>query len=410
MFRLQEHHLHLPHFSVDMNHNMRVLYVVRFLRDLVNKLTTFFVPIFIYQTATAGSFNYLLSGSDVRKGILAISLFYIICGITSLTSLLPIARLGKRFGHTTLLFVSHVLFAIFLLLLFFSQTNHWLVFAAAVVEGVQISFFWPSYFTLITKSAAKKHLGEDLGLIQFLLRLASLISPAIGGTIAVFFGFDTLFLTGMLFVAFTAIATSFMKPEPEHDRVSLSEFREWMREAAFKSLALSYIGRYVNDAVYVLWPVYIFVLLGAVDSVGYLHTLSLFLAMLITFVGSMSIDHSKSKKPFVLSGVALSFLWLLRAQIISFWHIAIIDTVDKLTSNFYWLAYDSRFMKRGKGSQAFSYFMYREIIIQMAVIVFWSILALLFWLIEFDWNTLFVVAAIGVLISLLVNESRPRQK
>ena len=43
----RSHHLHLPFLRVDNNKELRALYIMRVLRDLVNQSTFFFLPIFL---------------------------------------------------------------------------------------------------------------------------------------------------------------------------------------------------------------------------------------------------------------------------------------------------------------------------------------------------------------------------
>ena len=146
-----------------------------------------------------------------------------------------------------------------------------------------------------------------------------------------------------------------------------------------------------------------FIFLGSVDKVGYLYTISLFIAMMFTFFVSVYIDHTKSRKPFLLSGGVLTALWLIRTQFLSILGIAIIDVVDRLTSNFHWLFYDMIMMKRGKGRNALSYFVYREIILNITSICFWSIFAT-FFVVGLGWDSLFLFAAIGVSLSVLMKD------
>ena len=202
------------------------------------------------------------------------------------------------------------------------------------------------------------------------------------------------------------ILTLFMDIKGTRDVVSFKEFRGWLREKQFKKLTLSIAGRYINDAALFVWPLYVFIFLGSVDKVGYLYTISLFIAMMFTFFISVYIDHTKSRKPFFLSGGILSVLWLLRTQFLSILSIALIDVVERLTSNFHWLFFDMLLMKRGKGSNALSYFVYREIVLNVTAIAFWVIFAG-FFMLNWGWNSLFLFAAVGVILSLLMKDREP---
>jgi hypothetical protein len=125
--------------------------------------------------------------------------------------------------------------------------------------------------------------------------------------------------------------------------------------------------------------------------------------ILSLFIGA-KLDKREHKRPFFISGGLLSLLWVIRSQIIGYWSIALVDAFDKLTGSFHWLFFDRVLISRGKGREAFSYFIYREIIISVTVVVFWSIFALTFLLWPLEWKGLFIMAAVGVLMSLLISK------
>ena len=90
--------------------------------------------------------------------------------------------------------------------------------------------------------------------------------------------------------------------------------------------------------------------------------------------------------------------------VVNIWSIAILNAFDKLTASFHWLFFDRSWLLRGKGREALSYFTYREIIYSLAAVFFWLIVASLFYFFIFAWKTLFIIAAVGVLLTLLIKE------
>lgn len=409
MPRTREYHLHLPHINlphlnVDMSRNMNLLYGVRVTRDLIYRIAIFFLPIFLYQQGSSDSFWRFLPGSELQRGALLIVLFYLTHRITSLFTGIGIGKLITKIGYQKAMLMGFGLFAIFLSLLYAKPNPGLLILVAAFVNGLETNFFWNSYLTLMSKLALSKHMGEDLGLLHFFLQLGQAIAPALGGMLVVAFSFSALFMVGLVGTLICILLVLQMELKKERDKISWKEFLKWTREKTFLRLAVSQTGRYLNDAILVFWPLYVFLILGSVDRVGLLYTLSLFLAMIVSFGVGFYIDHSKSKKPFYISGGILSLLWLLRSSVVSFWQIAIIDTIDRLTANFYFIFADSILFKRSKGGQALSYFVYREILVSCAAIVFWLIVGSLFIVFANPWTALFILAAVGVLLVLLIKE------
>ena len=409
MPRTREYHLHLPHlhlprFHVDTSKNMNLLYGVRVSRDLIYRLAIFFLPIFLYQQGSTDPFWNFIPGGDLQRGVLLLVFFYLIHRLTVLATGIGIGKLITKIGYQKAMLTGFGLFSIFLSLLYIRPNPGWLLLLGAFINGLETNFFWNTYFTLISKLTLQRHIEEDLGILHFFRQLAQAIAPALGGILVVSFGFPALFMVGLVGALVSVLFVLQMELKSERDRVSWAEFVKWTQEKTFLRLAVSQAGRYLNDAVLVFWPLYVFLILGSIDRVGFLYTLSLFLAMLVSFGVGFYIDHQKSKRPFYISGGVLSLLWLLRSQVISFWQIALIDTVDRLTANFYFIFHDSILFKRSKGGQALSYFVYRELMVSMAAILFWLIVGALFLVFADPWTALFLLAAVGVLLGLLIKE------
>lgn len=405
MPRYRDYHLHLPHIHLDTSShpNLRYLYGVRVARDLVNKLALFFMPIFLFEFGKSSGLYAFTGVSEFHQGILALGIHYVLYGLIALASAIPLAQLVRKNGHQKVMVFSYLLRLVSLTLLYMSTATPLLIFVAVFFEAIQSNLFWPSYHTVLSQNTLKNHMGQDLGVLQFLLQLVAVVSPALSGFVAASIGLSSIFLIALVGTLVGMIFTLFMDIKYQRDAISLREFVTWLKEVRFRKLTLSIMGRYVNDAALYVWPLYVFIFLGAVDKVGYLYTISLFIAMLFTFFISVYIDHNKSRKPFFLSGGVLSLLWLVRTQFLSVIGIAIIDTVDRLTSNFHWLFFDMVLMKRGKGSNALSYFVYREMILNITAILFWSAF-MAFFLFDLGWNSLFVFAAVGVGLSLLMKD------
>jgi hypothetical protein len=70
------------------------------------------------------------------------------------------------------------------------------------------------------------------------------------------------------------------------------------------------------------------------------------------------------------------------------------------------LFFDRSWILRGKGREALSYFVYREMIYSFAAIIFWLIIAALFFFFVVAWKSVFILASIGVLLTLLIKEHK----
>lgn len=405
MFRIKDHHLHLPHITFDNTKNLRLLFGIRVIRDLVNKMSLFFVPVFLYTVGSSSNFFSWANFDPFQKGMLTISVYYVIHGIFGFLGGIPSGILYRKIGYQRSFVFSFLLRSLFFVLLYFSKQNPALLFIAVILDAINQQMFWSGYYTVLSKDAHKKNIGKDLGLLYTLIQIVAVISPAISGYIAYMVGIEFLFLIGLVLTILSSIFAISMEVEISKNSVSFKEFFRWLHESRFVTLGASFAGKYIYDASIYIWPLYIYLILGSVDKVGYLYTVSLFLALVFTYFTGNYIDKHKNKKPFYFSGGALSLITILRTQVVTIWGIAFIDMFDKLISNVYNIYFDSMFMKRGKGHSADSFFIYREMLLNITTVVFWTFVGI-FFIFFSGWKSLYILASVGVLVGLLMKDSK----
>jgi len=342
--------------------------------------------------------------SGLKEGIFNVVIVYLLMTSVAFFSGIPIAKILTKYGIRNGFLMGHLLYCLFILCLYLSKSNPYLIFTAAVINGFQINFFWNSFHYSLSRESSETKIGSNLGLINFLLNLLSMISPALGGLIIVTLGYQTLFLLGLLIILGGVIFSILLDNVKVKDTISWQEFFTWLKEPGFRRLGLSFAGRYFNDATISLWTLYMFILLGSTEEVGYFYSLSLFLALFVSYGAGSFLDKNKGRKQFLFSGGFLSIFWILKGFLVNVWSITILNAVDRLTSSFHWLFFDRSWVLRGKGREALSYFVYREMIYNFAAIIFWLIVAAIFYFFIAAWRSLFVVASVGVLLTLLIKE------
>ncbi len=233
--------------------------------------------------------------------------------------------------------------------------------------------------------------------------LIGAVTPAISGILNTQLGFQFVFFLGILGAMASFCLILLISDSCDLDTVSFSELKEWLGEKRYERLTTAIAGRYVYDVVLFIWPFYLFTLFGSVERVGILATLSLFLALIVSIISTFKLDSLKSRTPYKISGVTIALTWFLRTQLFSVWGVALADALDRVSSNYHWLFFDTIWYKRGKGAQAHSFFVYHELLLSLAVCIIWIvILAVL--LISGNWKILFILSGLGVLATLMLKE------
>ncbi|HCR80963.1 MAG: hypothetical protein UX28_C0001G0029 [Candidatus Pacebacteria bacterium GW2011_GWA1_46_10] len=398
------HQVLFPRITVDNSRNMKVLFSIRVLRELANKLALFFLPVFLFQLGISTRFLAAWGLTSFQSGVVLLALYFAVAKLMVVLLAIPAGDFIRRYGFAASLMLSHLLYAVTLIGFRLALENlNWLWLAIAT-DGVNSTLMWGSFNTLFSKDARKARMGRELGLIQALLNVIWMIAPAVSGIVIFMFGYESLFSAGLVIVGINILLAAFVTAARERDDVSLKEFSWWIRERRFVKLSASIGGKTIHDLAIFVWPLYVFLLLGNTERVGILYSLSFLLSVIIELFLSERIDHHHRRRPFYISGGMLSVLWALRSQVFTPWAIALVDTFDKLTGNYHWLFFDRLLFNRGKGRAALSYFIYREFIVGVSAMGFWLLFALIFLIWPLEWRGLFALAAVGVLLTLLVNK------
>ncbi len=390
--------------------NLRWLNFSVFFRQIGAKLATFYLPLFLYELVDFFPANHwlLADKSRIQQGMIIIAAFYLIERIAMIFSAMPFGQLTQKIGHDRMLILGTSIFMLNLVF-FLNLKNHFVLLPiVAVLSGLKVTSYWHSYRTLLERNSYKKDIGKNTSLKRILDNIVGIITPLVGGFVIKLFGYDFLFYAALISLLISILGDLNLNIKEELDEVSWKEYLSWMKEKSFFKLMIGQSGMIFNSMVLMLWPLYVFLLIGDVDKVGILYSLSLFLAIIINFFVGSNLDKKKKKNKlgYIISGGILSVLTFLKIGVVQLWNVVVIDSLDRLVGNFHWLVYDDKIMRRSKGSQDFSYFVYRQVNHSWGALVFWLLFLVFFFLFPVGWSGVFLVGAIGVLMTLLVNEGK----
>ena len=375
-------------------------------RQLAGNLSFFYLPLFLFHQAQQLQW-WGWDLNSIQKGMILIAAFYFTERFVSAIFCMIQAGFSIKVGHEWSMIVGTLSYMLFLVSFSNADKSPWFLLFGSLMAGVQLVFYWPSYNTLVARLSFKKNMGKNLGRFGFISNFTSMIAPAVGGLIILFLGYNYLFYVSIILLLFSLIGLFKLDLPEEKDEVNLKEYFEWMKEKRFVKLTASQSGRYFYDMSITLWPLYVFLLLGDVEKVGYVYSISLFIAMIINlFVGNFLDKKRKSNKPFYFSGGFLSTLSLLRLAVINVWGVVAVDACSRVVGNFHWLFNDSILFRRGKGTQEFSYFVYYAFNRAVAAALFWAVILFFFITIPVEWTGLFLMGALGALMSLLIREEK----
>src|SRR5690606_30245322 len=143
----------------------------------------FFLPIYYFNLRF--SFMSHLGLTSLQEGIFNVAMIYALTRLISLLFAIPTAKILIKFGIRQGFVMGHLFYALFVLCLYLSKNNINFIFLATIINGLQVNLFWNSYYYSLSRNSDQNKIGANLGIINFLLNLLAMISPALGGLIII---------------------------------------------------------------------------------------------------------------------------------------------------------------------------------------------------------------------------------
>lgn len=410
------HLLHVPWFQFDSGYDLKRLYILQMAKVFVDKFALFFLPIYLFELGAGWSSTgnlippswvpiSLQNLTEIQLGMGLVALFFAVYRVATAISSPLVGIVMHRYGNRLSMTLGYAFFAFGIVLLHASTQFASFVIGASISFGIFMSFNHITEFAILAKNTHKANLGRDIGLSRFLMQLANMIAPLLGGLVIFYTGYQTLFLVGVFMLAIILIITQTLTGKKEVHAPQFADMLLLLKNKAFREMMISSIGRYINDTAILIWPIYLFILLGSVDKVGYLYAASFFLAMLVSMAGGAWIDDHRSNRPYMGSGTALAGLWIVRIFVLNPVTIAFVDAMDRLISNYHWLYFETTLLKVVKIKSPVTYLVVRSVVLSIFATLVWLLVGLLFLILIEGWRGLFILASVGVLFSLLLRDN-----
>lgn len=363
------------------------------LRRVAATLLSLFSPLYVLERSQEVGFSLNLA-------IVVVIFFFLILYFFKLLTLPLVENLGLKIGFKSILAYSSFPFVFFLAFLYFSQANYLFLIPAAIFWGIHAGFFWWGYHGTFIKTADQEYFGRETGAVQLLLTAASVIAPILGGFIVYQIGYQFLFiLAGAIFLLAILVILPTPGTAPRHD----AQIKKvWQVYKTHKRMVAAYIGWGGMNGLYgIIWPIFLFLVLGQILIFGEIVSAAILFASLINLLIGARVDRVGSRETLAW-GAPLNFLsWLARIFARSANLIIIVDTFYRVTGQMLTIPLDvlsyRKAIEGGTGQALY----FREISLTFGAMFFLFLAAVLVLLNLSLWTT-FVLASIGALMPLLI--------
>lgn len=381
------HHIHAFLKNKDMNE----IYLSYGITNFALGLISVFEPIYLLRL------NY---------SIPLVLLYFLLSSLGFLlfakTGAIIVSKIGTKYS----IMISMLILIFCFLGLRFLPNFPVLFFIIPFIKSLKLVLYNFSFHLNFMNHSEKRNRGKEVSMIQAVALFASLASPLLGGVIAGFLNFNFLFLTGSLLLLTAIIPLFFLKENRpmvlSADKINLKKF---FSKENFP-LTLNFGGYAIESWVgIVIWPIFLFVILKNIQTVGLIVTLASIATFFIFYFMGVKTDKTSKPKLIKLATVFYFFSWIGRMFVNDFNTMFLADVYKNTTQHILhipWSAYSYDVAAR---SDYFNFIVRREFIFNLSRVIIIPIIILLF-LINFHPFTLsFVMAAVfSIFYALLPKE------
>lgn len=348
--------------------DFKILCLYEIIRNIAIGMVGIFLPIFFFQ--------------KFSKNIFWVIVFFWLSYLLYLFFVPIGAKIMSRIGLKKSMVIGRIIVLFFYLSLILFQNNLILLFIFAQIFLLAFRiFYWVPYHTDFAKFTDGKMRGREVAFLRAVVYIASIISPFLAGLILSFYSFNVLFAIAIFVFASSIIPLSWLSETKE--KFSFSYFQTF--RVLFKKYNRRMLIAYASDGAQnfvgtVIWPVFIFQLLGHnYEVVGGISALIVLITIFLQlFVGGLT-DKIRKKRVLKWGSILYSLGWILKGFVTTAFNIFLASVFQNFSALLLRTPFDALFYEKAadRGSYVDEYTVLREISLNIGRIFTGLILLLL---------------------------------
>lgn len=265
-------------------------------------LISVFVPIFLLQ-----------AGYSVSEVLIYFLIFNVFDVPLNFFARWLIHQIGARL---VIIMGSACMLVYFLLLSFLTMGNWPLLLTIAFFAAAYDALYWVAQLYFFMESSThKKNISHDASSLFIVQQLAEVMAPAIGAGLIIIFGEDILLYVSVVIIILSAIPLFRIKNIHDRPTRPSQPWRAfWGRWPAARD--------YVSTGLYgihlgvelELFPIFLFLLIGNIESVAAVAVLAAFAKMFFTYVTG-NLQRSHRARMIIIGAIVAVVLWVGRVFI-----------------------------------------------------------------------------------------------
>ncbi len=261
---------------------------------------------------------------------------------------------------------------LFLGILYYLQDINFPLYILAFIDGLQAAFYFIPLHVLFSGFAQERKLGRETGKLLAIPQVVAMFGPLIGGLIILNSNFKVLYLTAIILFAIDFIPILYTQiPGIKYEfkfGEGINLYKKYRK--FFKAEIFSNIGEEIEG---VIWPIFVYVSLINVASVGMIGTLLALSSAFFTFaIGKLSDKKDKSSM-MRYSVVFIAMVWVFRFIFDNEPAFYILTFFSGIFYVVFSVPYYSFFYRISQKEKATVFFAFREIPVAIARVIVFSL-------------------------------------
>ena len=326
------------------------LYVSVTIKHIALGLVSIFEPIYIY----------LHFGGSILPTLLYFGAIYLGFALLS-----PIAGyIISKIGVKKSIFISIPFVILYFVGLRMIGDVSWMIYILPLLNITYKIFYWTAFHLDFARFSDSKKRGHQVGILRMVKLASKILSPFIGGTIIVFFGYGNLFIVTIIILALSSIPLLMSKEVYTQHPFS---FKELLRFSFKKTKLLRSKIAYMawgSEAITgsLIWPIIMYLIILDYSIIGGIASGVTIVAFLFAFVVGKFVDRWGTKKILRIGAIGTAIGFVARSLTGNAVQVSLADGWYKLSQEATYIGFNSEMYGRAarEESGALTYIIFRE--------------------------------------------------
>lgn len=386
------------HFHFFRNREIDSLYISLALIQFAEAFINVFVPIYLWKL------GFLLW---------QILFFYFLASLYFLIVLILLLPLIKKLSDKMMMSLGIAFHILYFLGLAAIGDHIILFYLLPLPLAIHFLLFNVGYHMDFSSAAEREFVGREMGTRYMIGALVQFSAPFIGGILVSIVDFRSTFLTGSIILLLSLLPLFFFAQRTLSKTLTTASIYHFLFNKTLLPFTISGAG-YATEIMVggILWPLYLFIIIGSIAELGGIISLGLLASALITYVVGVLSDTGKRRSVISLTAKLFSLVWLTRPFMTTPFAGLLSHVGGNLVNAPLMVAWSSQYYKLAKTvPDASSFILSREALYHLARIVFLPVLIILTYFLpnQLFFSLSFVLAALLTLLFLFANKLHTRE-